>query len=157
MPPTDESDQPVIRVHTGDWATLGEAARALRTAVFIEEQGITREDEWDDADASAVHAVAFNPLGTPVATGRLLQEGLPGSGHARIGRMAVARPLRGSGLGRLIVQALQQAAHQRGDTHIVLSAQRSAEAFYQRLGYAAQGEPYEEVGIAHIDMRRALP
>lgn len=151
-----EAGQPVTRVQVGDWATLAEPARALRTAVFIEEQGIAREDEWDEADATAVHAVVTNLLGMPVATGRLLHEGDPGSGTARIGRMAVNRTLRGSGVGRQIVQALQQAAFERGDRRIVLSAQRSAEGFYSKLGYQPDGEPYEEVGIPHVGMARAL-
>ena len=151
-----EAGQPVTRVQVGDWATLAEPARALRTAVFIEEQGIAREDEWDEADATAVHAVVTNLLGMPVATGRLLHEGDPGSGTARIGRMAVNRTLRGSGVGRQIVQALQQAAFERGDRRIVLSAQRSAEGFYSKLGYQPAGEPYEEVGIPHVGMARAL-
>ena len=151
-----EAGQPVTREQVGDWATLAEPARALRTAVFIEEQGIAREDEWDEADATAVHAVVTNLLGMPVATGRLLHEGDPGSGTARIGRMAVNRTLRGSGVGRQIVQALQQAAFERGDRRIVLSAQRSAEGFYSKLGYQPAGEPYEEVGIPHVGMARAL-
>lgn len=151
-----EAGQPVTRVQVGDWATLQEAASAVRTAVFVEEQGIAREDEWDAADATAVHAVVSNALDMPVATGRLLPEGAPGSGTARIGRMAVDRALRGSGVGRLIIQALEQAARARGEQRIVLGAQRSAEGFYRRLGYAPDGAPYEEVGIPHIPMVRAL-
>ena len=148
-----EAGQPVTQVQTGDWAALGDAARALRTAVFIEEQGIARADEWDEADATAVHAVVTNLLGMPVATGRLLQQA-PGEG--RIGRMAVDRALRGSGVGRQLIQALQQTAFERGDRRIVLSAQRSAEGFYQRLGYVPEGAPYDEVGIAHIGMARSF-
>lgn len=128
----------------------------MRTAVFVEEQGIAREDEWDAADATAVHAVVTNLLGMPVATGRLLRDGAADSGSARIGRMAVDRTLRGSGVGRQVVDALEQAARARGDQRVVLSAQRSAEGFYQRLGYQPVGEPYDEVGIAHIGMARLL-
>lgn len=152
-----EAGQPVTQVQTGDWATLREGAAAVRTAVFVEEQGIAREDEWDEADHSAVHAVVTNLLGMPVATGRLLREGEAGSGIARIGRMAVDSTLRGSGVGRQVVQALEQAARARGDRRIVLGAQRSAQGFYQRLGYAPYGEPYDEVGIPHIGMARTLP
>ena len=151
-----EAGEPVTEVRTGDWATLGEGARAVREAVFVQEQGIAREDEWDEADHTAVHAVVTNRLGMPVATGRLLVEGAPGSGTARIGRMAVDRTLRSSGVGRQVVQALEQAARARGDTRVVLGAQRSAEGFYARLGYAPYGEPYEEVGIPHVGMARAL-
>ena len=128
----------------------------MRTAVFVEEQGIAREDEWDAADATAVHAVVTNLLGMPVATGRLLRDGPADSGSARIGRMAVDRTLRGSGVGRQVIDALEQAARARGDQRVVLSAQRSAEGFYRRLGYQPVGEPYDEVGIAHIGMARPL-
>lgn len=151
-----EAGEPVTEVRTGDWAALGEGARAVREAVFVQEQGIAREDEWDEADHTAVHALVTNRLGMPVATGRLLAEGAPGSGTARIGRMAVDRTLRGSGVGRQVVQALEQAARARGDTRVVLGAQRSAEGFYGRLGYTPYGEPYEEVGIPHVGMARAL-
>ena len=150
-----EAGQPVTRVQVGDWAALGEAARTVRQAVFVEEQGIAREDEWDEADAGALHAVVNNLLGMPVATGRLLRDA-GADGQARIGRMAVDRALRGSGLGRQVIAALEQAARARGDQRVVLSAQRSAEAFYQRLGYQAYCAPYDEVGIAHIGMARAL-
>jgi YbgC/YbaW family acyl-CoA thioester hydrolase len=151
-----EAGQPVTRVHTGPWAQLAEPARAVRTAVFVEEQGIARDDEWDAADQTALHAVVTNGLGMPVATGRLLREGQPAARTARIGRMAVDRALRGSGVGRQVVQALEQAARARGDTAVVLSAQRAAQPFYARLGYLPDGEPYEEVGIPHIGMRRSL-
>lgn len=148
-----DAGEPMTEMRTGDWATLGEAAAAVRTAVFVEEQGIAREDEWDEADHKVVHAVATNRLGQSVATGRLLQDA---PGVARIGRMAVLRPLRGSGLGEQIIAALEQAARARGDAQVCLNAQRSAEGFYRRLGYAPYGEPFDEVGIPHIAMRKAL-
>ena len=148
-----EAGQPVTQVQTGDWAALGDAARALRTAVFIEEQGIARADEWDEADATAVHAVVTNLLGMPVATGRLLQQA-PGEG--RIGRMAVDRSVRGAQWGRQLLDALVDAARARGDAEVQLHAQRSAEGFYRRAGFAVVGEPYEEAGIAHIAMARKL-
>ena len=151
-----EAGQPMTRVRTGSWADLMAPARAVRTAVFIEEQGIAREDEWDAADETAVHAVVSNLLDMPVATGRLLCEGAPEARTARIGRMAADRALRGSGVGRQVVHALEAAARARGDVAVVLGAQRSAEGFYARLGYQPYGDAYEEVGIPHIGMRKAL-
>ena len=147
-----EAGEPVLDVRTGDWATLGEAAAGVRTAVFVEEQGIAREDEWDAADHGAVHAVVFNRLGQAVGTGRLLQDG---PGIARIGRMAVLHPLRGTHIGQSVVEALENAARARGDHEVRLAAQRSAEPFYARLGYQPHGEPFEEVGIAHVGMRKS--
>ncbi len=64
--------------------------------------------------------------------------------------------LRGGGHGEAVLRALERAAAERGDKEIMLHAQRSAEAFYARLGYAPHGEPFEEAGIAHIEMRRKL-
>lgn len=148
-----EAGESMLDVKTGDWATLGNFASTVRTQVFVEEQGISQEDEWDSADATAIHTVIFNRLGQPVGTGRLLQDA---PGVARIGRMAVLHPLRGSGIGQAVMCALEEAARTRGDAEVVLSAQRSAEKFYRRLGYTAQGEPYDDVGIAHITMTRAL-
>ncbi|MES2688351.1 MAG: YbgC/FadM family acyl-CoA thioesterase [Pseudomonadota bacterium] len=148
-----EADEPMVTVKTGSWAELGEHASAIRTAVFVEEQGIPLDMEWDEADKTAVHAVAYNGLGQAIGTGRLLQHA-PGS--AKIGRMAVNRVLRGSSLGRQLLNALVAQAEQRGDTEVLLHAQRSAEGFYTRLGFAPRGEPFEEVEIPHIEMARAI-
>jgi YbgC/YbaW family acyl-CoA thioester hydrolase len=146
-----EAGESVLDVRLGSWKQLQDGARQVRTEVFLEEQRIPLEMEWDEADLTALHAVAFNRLGMPVATGRLLQHA-PGVG--RIGRMAVNRVLRGSGVGRSILLALMRAAALRGDHEIRLHAQRSAEGFYTRLGFAPRGEPFEEAGIAHIEMSR---
>ena len=148
-----EAGEPVLQTRTGTWSELGADAQRVRTAVFIEEQGIPREEEWDEADPTCQHAVAYNRLGQPVATGRLLQGG-PGVG--KIGRMAVHRVLRGTGVGRQIMLALTEAARHRGDHTLRLSAQRTAEGFYQRLGYTAVSDTYLDVGIPHVDMEIRL-
>jgi predicted GNAT family N-acyltransferase len=149
-----ETFEPMVRVELGTWRDVGPAARQVRTEVFLEEQRIPVEMEWDEADDTAVHALARNRLGLPVATGRLLQHA-PGVG--RIGRMAVNRVLRGSNLGRDVLRALMQAAADRGDREVLLHAQRNAEGFYARLGFLPRGEPFEEAGIVHIEMVHALP
>ena len=148
-----EAGEPMVSLKLGSWAELGPHAGAIRSEVFIEEQGIPLEMEWDEADHSAVHAVAYNGLGQPVATGRLLQHA-PGTG--KIGRMAVNRVLRGTRLGRDLLHALMAQARQRGDTEVLLHAQRSAEGFYSRLGFTPRGEPFDEVDIAHIEMVKTL-
>lgn len=145
-----EEGQEMIRLRSGSWAELGADASRLRTEVFVHEQKVPKEMEWDEADAHAVHAVAYNRLGQAVATGRLLQHE-PGVG--RIGRMAASRVLRGSGLGRAVLRTLMAAARERGEHEVMLHAQRSAEGFYAGLGFKVQGEPFEEAGIAHIEMR----
>lgn len=148
-----ESGQSMVRVETGNWATLESQASPLRQAVFVQEQGIDAALVWDAADADAVHAILINRLGMAVASGRLVQQA-PGVG--RIGRMAVDRVLRGSSLGRAMLDALVSSARSRGDKEVMLHAQRSAEGFYRRLGFVARGAPFEEAGLDHIEMVLAL-
>jgi YbgC/YbaW family acyl-CoA thioester hydrolase len=148
-----ESGHDMTALTTGQWADLGPEASAVRTAVFVDEQRIPKELEWDEADHTAVHALARNRLGQAVATGRLLPAH---SGVAKIGRMAVHRALRGTGVGRQVLLALMEAARLRGDHTVRLSAQRSAEGFYRRLGYVVVGETYEDAGIPHVDMEIRL-
>lgn len=148
-----EAGEPMVGVETGDWQKLGNGAGPLRRAVFVKEQRVPEELEWDEHDVTALHAVARNRLGRVIGTARLVRDA-PGVG--RIGRMAVHRTLRSGGHGAAVLRALESAAKARGDREIMLHAQRSAEAFYTRLGYAVSGEPFEEAGIAHIEMRRSL-
>lgn len=148
-----EAGEPMIDVRLGDWATLGADAKAIRTAVFIDEQKIPQEMEWDEADHGCVHAVATNRLGMALATGRLLQDA---PGIARIGRMAALQALRSSGVGRRVLDALVDAARVRGDTEVVLNAQTSAASFYARAGFTPRGAEFDEAGIPHVEMARAL-
>jgi YbgC/YbaW family acyl-CoA thioester hydrolase len=144
-----EAGETMARVELGSWQALGADARKVRNEVFIEEQRIPKEMEWDQADATAIHALARNRLGLPVATGRLLQRA---PGVSQIGRMAVSRVLREARLGQAVLQSLVQAARERGDHEVMLHAQRSAESFYTRLGFVPRGEPFAEAGIEHIEM-----
>ncbi|MBA4060103.1 MAG: 4-hydroxybenzoyl-CoA thioesterase [Verminephrobacter sp.] len=148
-----EAGAEMVEVRTGDWNTLGRDAARLRTAVFVREQGIPADVEADALDASARHAVLYNRLGQPVATGRLLQQA-PSVG--RIGRMAVDRSVRGAQWGRVLLAALVEAARARGDTQVQLHAQCSAQGFYERAGFTVAGAPYEEAGLAHVLMTQAL-
>lgn len=149
-----EAGGEMVELRVGTWAELGAAATPLRTAVFVQEQGVPPEIEMDALDAVAVHAVALNRLGLCVATGRLLPAE---HGEGRIGRMAVDRALRGQRWGRLLLDALVQAARARGDTSVLLHAQCHAEGFYRRAGFVPEGEVFEEAGIAHVGMRKILP
>lgn len=144
-----EAGQAVIDLQLGSWTSMQEPISALRTAVFVQEQGIDAHIVWDDADATAVHAVVRNKLGRPIAAGRLIQQA-PHVG--RIGRMAVDRGLRGSRFGREVLMGLVHAARERGDTEVMLHAQLSAEGFYTRQGFVARGPVFEEAGIQHVEM-----
>lgn len=131
-----------------------EAAFALRLAVFCDEQGVAREAEIDAHDASATHLLALDG-GRVIGT--LRWRPICGGARAKIERVAVAREARGQGVGEALMRfALQQLdAQPLKDT--VLNAQIQARRFYERLGYAAEGEPFTEEGIAHIAMRRPRP
>jgi YbgC/YbaW family acyl-CoA thioester hydrolase len=148
-----EEGQAVTQLETGSWGNLKDKAQPVRTEVFVQEQGIDAKDEWDAADAGAVHAVVTNRFGHPLGTARLLEKS-PGIGQ--IGRMAVVRVMRGSGLGRQLLQALIAIAHARGDKEVRLHAQCSAQVFYAGEGFEPVGQPFDEVGIAHIEMRKVL-
>jgi YbgC/YbaW family acyl-CoA thioester hydrolase len=148
-----ERGEDMVQVHIGRWHDFQKLASPLRTEVFVHEQKVPAEMEWDHDDETALHAIALNRMGMPLATGRLLQHA---PGVARIGRMAVKKQMRGSDLGRRVLHALMDAARDRGDTRVILHAQRSAEGFYKRSGFEPHGAVFEEAGIAHIEMVRAL-
>ena len=148
-----ERGQDMVQLHLGTWQELQALAAPLRTEVFVHEQQVPAEMEWDEADHSALHGVAVNRMGMALATGRLLQYA---PGVARIGRMAVKKSMRGSDLGARMLQALMDAARARGDHSVLLHAQCSAEGFYKRAGFVPQGQVFEEAGIAHIEMVCAL-
>jgi YbgC/YbaW family acyl-CoA thioester hydrolase len=148
-----EAGEPMVDVRVGAWSELGAAARAIRTAVFVGEQKIPADLEWDAADETCTHAVAFNRFGLPLATGRLLA-GSPGI--AKIGRMAVVQTVRGSRVGRGVLDALMQVARARGDREVRLNAQVSAAPFYARAGFTERGEVFDEAGIPHVEMTKPL-
>ena len=136
-----------------------EEALTVRRAVFIVEQGVPEREEIDEHDGdpagvtTAVHVLA-RLHGRPVATGRLLLDNPPGA-HVHIGRVAVLAGLRRQGVGRALMQALQDEARRRGFAGITLAAQLQALPFYERLGYAARGDIFLDAGIEHrwMDLR----
>ena len=128
------------------------ALRALRMAVFIEEQGVPEELEIDALDALAYHAVACVDDAI-IGTGRLLV--LPG-GDALIGRMAVQIDVRRIGVGGHVLQFLEAAAVKLGVSEVIVHAQTYVSEFYSRAGYNTEGEPFDEAGIQHIIMRKSL-
>jgi predicted GNAT family N-acyltransferase len=140
-------------IEIGDWPLMQTAAQAVRTAVFVQEQGIAPEDEWDADDATALHAVLFDVNGQALGNARLLQ---PSANVAKVGRMAVLKKVRGHGYGARLLEALVSEARRRSHKEVRLSAQRSAEGFYATYGFSVVGEPFDEVGIPHVEMRLNL-
>ena len=133
-------------IRLGDWDTLSRDASAIRFEVFVDEQKVPAEIELDEMDAVCLHAVAYDNDGHAIGTGRLLPDG-------HIGRMAVRKAGRGTGIGGAILQQLMDKARERGDAAVVLNAQTVAAPFYARHGFVQQGAEFAEAGIAHIEMR----
>ena len=140
------SDHTQYDIRFGDWSVLKEDASIIRFEVFVEEQNVPAELEMDHMDAVCLHAVAYDAAGTPIGTGRLLPDG-------HIGRMAVRKRGRGTGVGGALLQTLMAQAKARGDRQVVLSSQTHAAPFYQRHGFTIEGDEFFEAGIAHINMR----
>jgi predicted GNAT family N-acyltransferase len=138
--------EPAIEVRLGAWIDLREEAAPIRYAVFVDEQQVPAEIELDDWDALSLHALALDAQGRVLGTGRLLPDG-------HIGRMAVLQSARGQGVGTALLRALLQAARARGDREVVLSAQTHAMPFYEKAGFIAEGDDYDDAGIPHRQMR----
>lgn len=135
-----------VHITLDNWTTQRAVAEAIRHEVFVLEQAVPIELEWDEMDVTSVHALAWADDGQALGTGRLLPDG-------HIGRMAVKREWRGRGIGGAILQGLMKEARNRGDTEVVLNAQVQAEAFYARFGFVREGEVFMDAGIPHILMR----
>jgi predicted GNAT family N-acyltransferase len=129
-----------------------ERAWAIRRTVFIEEQRVPEEIEMDTDDAHAFHALALLD-GQAVGCGRMVAHG---DKEVKIGRMAVLRDLRGRGIGRDILRFLMEQARARGERKAILHAQLTAEGFYLKEGFKPVGDIFDEAGIEHRQMERAL-
>jgi predicted GNAT family N-acyltransferase len=146
------------RTALGLWSELGKDAADIRTQVFVKEQGIPAELEWDETDKVCVHVLVYSEAGSTskaVGTGRLIAPE-NAKGPAKIGRMAVLKEYRRQGIGDDVMQALIEHAFDAGYTSVELSAQAYVQGFYANHGFEAEGEPYEEVGIPHQKMMLKL-
>ncbi|PSP86265.1 GNAT family N-acetyltransferase [Halobacteriales archaeon QS_1_68_17] len=146
------ADRTVRRATTG-----GERADALavRRRVFVEEQGVPADLERDDHDddPGTVHFVAYRD-GEPIGAARLRPVG-PATG--KVERVAVLSRVRGEGLGRALMDAVESTAAAEGLATLTLHAQRHVEAFYRRLGYETVSGEFAEAGIPHVEMEKPLP
>jgi predicted GNAT family N-acyltransferase len=133
-----------------------DACLAIRIKVFVEEQKVPADEELDDYDASpeACHHLLLSEGDKPIATGRwkVYEEGV-----AKLQRIAVLQEHRSGGIGKLLVQALEDSARQAGMKYSKLDGQCHAEGFYQKLGYhTVPGEPFLDAGILHVSMVKEL-
>lgn len=138
-----------VNVRRADWEEDREVLRSIREQVFIEEQKVPKDLEWDDADADAIHFLAEDHRGTAVGTARLLPSG-------QIGRMAVMAERRGFGIGRALLDAAIEAARTEGRYSVFLHAQTHAQDFYAKAGFHAVGDEFDEAGIPHVQMEMTL-
>jgi len=148
-----EAGEPMFHLRLGTWQEHGREAQTLRRSVFVQEQGLDAGLDHDDDDTTAVHALVLNRLGLALATARLIGHS---PGTAQLGRVAVLRPMRGSGLGRAMVEALAGAARARGDSRLLVHARTDAVDFFAGAGFVLQGEPFHVAGVTHREMLRRL-
>lgn len=138
-----------FRVDPADYHADIESLRHVRETVFVAEQQVPIDEEWDELDPRCRHVLARDLHDQPIGTGRLTPE-------RKIGRMAVLREWRGRGVGDALLVALMDQARSLGWTDVSLNAQVSAESFYSRHGFQPYGERFTEAGIEHQAMRRTL-
>ncbi|RSE35499.1 GNAT family N-acetyltransferase [Acinetobacter junii] len=138
----------MFRVQSGHWDKLEQDAKFIRKQVFIIEQNIPKEEEWDDQDMISDHFVVYDQ-DQPIATARLLQ-------NNSVGRVAVLKAYRGQGIGSMIMLEIIQQAHQQDRKFLQLSSQVHAISFYEKLGFSIQGDAYDECGIPHIKMQLVI-
>jgi predicted GNAT family N-acyltransferase len=141
-----------FNVEIADWSREEQrtALLDLRDIVFIQEQGVPEPRERDGLDVDCLHVLARDESGRPIGCGRLT------SAH-KIGRMAVLAPWRGQGVGVALLRELIARARLQGWPEVALDAQVSAIGFYEREGFVAHGEEFEDGGLAHRAMRLPLP
>jgi len=143
--PTEDAG-PGFRVREARWQDDAVALGQIRQAVFVREQGVPLELEWDGRDSEAWQVLALDASGTPIGCGRLLPDG-------QIGRMAVLSRWRGHGVGTaLLQQLLELGRRELPSTALFLHAQCAAERFYVRHGFRPRGEVFQEAGIPHRHM-----
>ncbi|MFF2190269.1 GNAT family N-acetyltransferase [Streptomyces sp. NPDC058155] len=158
-------DGAAYEIRSAAGAADREACFAVRRRVFVVEQHVPEDLEFDSHDAlgaAAAHVLAVRGDGLPLGTSRLLYgpEAADRTGGdltvGSLGRLAVAEEARGLGIGAALVRAVEDLARERGLLAVELHAQTRALGFYERLGYEAYGAEYESVGIPHRGMRRVL-
>jgi len=119
--------------------------KEIRTKVFIEEQNVPAELEWDEFDSNSVHIIAYFD-NKAVGTARLLRDG-------HIGRMAVLIDFRNQGIGKNMLKFMVDLAHKKSMANIKLSAQEHATGFYEKQGFSISSDVYMDAGIPHYDMK----
>jgi predicted GNAT family N-acyltransferase len=137
------------RVRLADWVRDQPILRAIRRAVFIDEQKVPEALEWDGIDDNCRHVIAETAAGEPIGCARLLPDG-------HIGRVAVLALARGRGVGGALLERMVSLAAELGHRRVIVNAQTHAFAFYERHGFVAFGPEFDDAGIPHQAMERQL-
>ncbi|ARJ51485.1 GNAT family N-acetyltransferase [Staphylococcus lutrae] len=124
----------------------------IRKTVFIQEQGVSEEEEIDKYEKTAHYFIAYNDAQQPVGTARYRDV----DGSAKIERVAVLKSTRGQGIGKQLMQTLEEEAAQQGFRHFKLGAQTHAVPFYESLGYHTYGEEFMDAGMPHFNMEKHI-
>ena len=138
-----------IHITEVTWHQAQSQLREVRTKVFIDEQQVPIELEWDDLDEVAQHLLVVDGQTYPVACARMLSNG-------SIGRMAVLKAWRGLGVGSALLTEAIGLHVQQGLQTITLSAQLHAVGFYEKAGFVVMSPPYLDANILHVDMQLAV-
>jgi predicted GNAT family N-acyltransferase len=140
---------PDFTIRRATWQEAEPALRHIRETVFMQEQNVPAELEWDGEDAQALHLLASDQQGHPIGCARILHDG-------HIGRMAVLKPWRGRGIGHSLLQRAVEVVRTIGCREAFLDAQCYAIPFYERSGFIAEGEEFMDAGIPHRHMHLPL-
>lgn len=138
-----------MNVLTSDWNSSRDQLKFVRTQVFIIEQGIDAQDEWDSEDESAVHFLSFGTTAVPTGTCRLTEQG-------QIGRLAVLPAYRHQGYGEKLLRKAVQVAREMGNREVFLNAQVDVQSFYEKQGFRSDGKVFLEAGKLHVRMTREI-
>ena len=140
--------QTTFHIVQTSWIESENDLRAIRTPVFIEEQLVAPDFEWDEVDKTAVHLLASLDK-QPIACLRIID-------YHKIGRMAVLKDWRNKGVGAALLQEAVKICKAHGSKSVYLSAQTHAIGFYQRCGFKVTSEVYQDLHIPHVDMQLEL-
>lgn len=125
-----------------------ERVREIRQLVYVDEQAIPAELEWDEHDKSCEHRLlTVDGVDAACSRWRWTSPGL-----ARLERFAVLRAFRGRGLGREIVGRTMREALDCGARRLEISAQAHLDRFYGSFGFVTTGAPFDEAGLPHLPM-----
>lgn len=141
----------MMHLEITSWDLAKDLVKPIRYEAFVKAQSIPEEEEWDDFDKLAWHAV-LKVDGIAVGTGRLMINGH----QARIGRMAIDARYRGQGYGQAILRQFIEVGKEKGVQEFILHAQVHAISFYAQSGFEPHGPIFDEVGIDHVEMRLAV-